>query len=97
MIISTIRRLRGAALLGLFASAAAAQTTPKAPNDSILLRAMRDELARSIDQLRLDTLQKPYFIAYRVSEGDGHGTSARLGSLTSTGEGTGNRDRKSVV
>jgi hypothetical protein len=87
--ITTVRRIHGAALLVLGASGASAQT--RAPNDSVLIRAMRDELTRSISQLRLDTLPKPYFIAYRVSESDGHSAGARLGSLNGTGEGSGSR------
>jgi hypothetical protein len=81
-----IRRSARAALLGaLIASAAAAQT-----ND-VMVRAMRDELARSIQQLRLDTLPKPYFIAYRVTESRTRGASARLGSLEGSSEGNGGR------
>ena len=82
--ITTVRRIHGASLLALVlgASVATAQGTPPVRNDSVLMRAMRDELTRSIDQLRLDTLPKPYFIAYRVTEGDSHGASARLGRST---------------
>ena len=52
---------------------------------------MRDELARSIQQLRLDTLAKPYFIAYRVTESQGVGASARLGGLLGEGDSRGSR------
>src|SRR5438874_1656299 len=88
-----IRPSRAAAVFGLLLGATnvGAAQGAKLPSDSVLLRAMRDEMTRSIAQLRLDTLAKPYFIAYRVNEGDGHGSSARLGSLTSTGEGLGSR------
>ena len=51
------------------------------PTD-VVSRAMRDELARSMEQLRLDTLPRPYFIAYRVEEIDAIEIAATLGSLT---------------
>jgi PmbA/TldA metallopeptidase C-terminal domain len=53
-------------------------------------RAMRDELARSMAQLRLDTLPRPYFVAYRVDEIERVAVAASLGSLLRT---TGARDR----
>jgi predicted Zn-dependent protease len=90
-----IRRVRSAALLaGVFLgamSAAGAQGAAQTPGNDAIMRAMRDELARSIQQLRLDTLQKPYFIAYRVTESDGQGASGQLGSLVGTGVGRGSR------
>jgi len=94
----TMRRatlLAGAvfALLGaaITAGAQGSQQGAQAPKNDIVVRAMRDELARSIQQLRLDTLPKPYFIAYRVSEGQGEGASARLGSLVGEGDARGSR------
>lgn len=52
-----------------------------AQND-VPLRAMKDELSRSIAQLKLQTMDKPYFIAYRMDEIDQVSVSATLGSLT---------------
>jgi hypothetical protein len=51
--------------------------------DDLPLRAMQDELARSTAQLRLEGMEKPYFISYRMEEVDGFTISAELGSLTS--------------
>ena len=97
----TIRRARllatvVAGLLGTASAvsasgAQASQRTAEAPKNNVVVRAMRDELARSIQQLRLDTLPKPYFIAYRVTESHGEGASGRLGALIGTSEGRGNR------
>jgi len=42
---------------------------------------MRDELARTMDQLHLDTLPKPYFVAYRVDDIDAATVAGSLGSL----------------
>jgi predicted Zn-dependent protease len=55
------------------------------PEENMIRRAMRDELARSMDNLKLPQLDKPYFIAYRVHEARGLEASASCGSLlTST-------------
>ena len=60
--------------------------------DDVVMRAMKDELARSMSQLQLPQMDKPYFIAYRVQDLTGQEISATLGSLTSrTGPPTHNR------
>ena len=66
--------------------AALALSAANAEND-ILQRALRDELARSMQQLQLEDLEKPYFISYHVREVRSKGTSATFGSLLSSGEG----------
>ena len=54
----------------------------QAPADSDpYTRAMRDELGRSMAQLRIEGLQKPYFISYRVDEIRAMDASARFGVL----------------
>ena len=50
---------------------------------------MRDELARSMDKLRLAELARPYFIAYHVHDVHGLGMSATCGSLLSSHESRG--------
>jgi hypothetical protein len=49
--------------------------------DDVVLRAMRDELARSMQQLQLEKLEKPYFIAYRVQEKNTADVTASFGAL----------------
>lgn len=49
--------------------------------DSVLMQAMRDELARSMEQLRLEDAEKPYFLAYRVHEMTSGSATASLGGL----------------
>src|SRR5512146_1734025 len=51
-------------------------------DDDVVMKAMRDELARSMSQLRLEKLDRPYFIAYRVDESAVTTVSATLGDLT---------------
>jgi hypothetical protein len=63
-----------AALIGLTFASARAQ-------DDVPLRAMKDELARSMSQLQLERMEKPYFIAYRVDDVDAAVLSAVLGGL----------------
>lgn len=62
--------------------------------DDVLLKAMRDEMDRSMAQLRLENLDKPYFIAYRAQETSTMSASASFGSLLSSTE---NRTRAFTV
>jgi predicted Zn-dependent protease len=50
--------------------------------DDVAMRAMKDELARSVSELQLQKMDKPYFIAYRMDEISQATVSAMLGSLT---------------
>jgi len=50
--------------------------------DDIPLRAMKDELKRSVTELQLQKMDKPYFLAYRMDEINQTTVSAMLGSLT---------------
>ena len=47
----------------------------------VLRRAMQDELTRSMQGLHLDTMPKPYFIAYRIDESDQLTVTASRGSV----------------
>ncbi|HEY7618079.1 MAG TPA: metallopeptidase TldD-related protein [Terriglobales bacterium] len=47
-----------------------------------VFKAMRDELDRTTRQLQLQTMQKPYFIAYRIDDFSNTSVSATLGSIT---------------
>lgn len=62
--------------------------------DDIVMKAMRDELTRSLEKLQLEELDKPYFIAYRVEERTNTRVSASFGSLISSSE---NRTRYLTV
>ncbi len=48
----------------------------------VLGKAMQDEMSRSVAQLRLEAMDKPYFIAYRVDDVENTVVAASLGSLT---------------
>ena len=58
------------------------------------MRAMRDELSRSMKDLRLAQLERPYFISYQVRESQDVGVSASGGSLLASDE---NRSRMLTV
>lgn len=49
--------------------------------DDVVVKAMRDEMARSMKELTVENLEKPYFISYRVVEGDSTSVGATLGAL----------------
>jgi predicted Zn-dependent protease len=45
------------------------------------MAALKDELARSMEQLRLESMDKPYFISYRVQDWHGLAVTATFGAL----------------
>jgi predicted Zn-dependent protease len=72
-------RVAAAALVLLFGSFAG--SFAHAQND-VPMQAMKDEMARSITELQLQKMDKPYFLAYRMDEINQTTISAMLGSLT---------------
>lgn len=62
----------------------------QAAND-VVLKAMHDELDRSMQKLRLENLEKPYFISYRVWDSEDTNVSASFGALTSSSQGRSRR------
>ncbi|MEX2262328.1 MAG: metallopeptidase TldD-related protein [Bryobacteraceae bacterium] len=78
-----MRAFKAVALLPLLAAglASAAET------EDVVLKAMRDELARARG-IKLETLDSPYYIEYAIDEGDTFSAAASLGGLVSF-----NRDR----
>lgn len=65
--------------LCLFASLASAQ-------DDVILRAMRDELARSLT-LKLTNLESPYYIEYELDDVKQYTATASLGGLLGSSDG----------
>jgi predicted Zn-dependent protease len=58
----------------------------QATEPDVVARALRDELARSMERLQLESLEKPYFIAYRVQERNAVSASATFGALLGRSE-----------
>jgi PmbA/TldA metallopeptidase C-terminal domain len=59
-----------------------AQSAPA--SGDVVIRAMQDELARSMKKLQLENLQKPYFVAYRAVENEGCNVTASFGALVNS-------------
>jgi predicted Zn-dependent protease len=63
----------------------AAMAWPAVAADDVVMKAMRDELDRSMKQLQLEQLEKPYFVSYHVQDRTSLDTSATFGALLSGG------------
>ncbi|HEU4383324.1 MAG TPA: metallopeptidase TldD-related protein [Anaeromyxobacteraceae bacterium] len=55
---------------------------PALAGEDLPTRAMGDELARSMAELRLSGMEKPYFVSYRIDDLEAVAVGASLGSLT---------------
>ena len=74
----------------LLAPCAEADAQSRDPlRDSVLMQALRDELKRSTEQLRMEGLEKPYFVAYTVRHRRRMQASATFGSLLASWENEG--------
>jgi predicted Zn-dependent protease len=81
------------AVVSLLLFALAAARSPHAQDD-VVMKAMHDELDRSMKQLQLENLEKPYFISYRVVDSNSTNASAVFGALDSSGQ---SRSRRLTV
>lgn len=83
-IMTMIRRIRFAACVAILLCV----LSPAAPaadsaSDDVLLRALREEMARSKDKLKMEGLSAPYYVEYRVATVDQFEASAVFGGLRS--------------
>jgi hypothetical protein len=53
--------------------------------DDVVMKAMQDEMQRSMKELRLEGLDRPYFLSFQVDESTVTHASASFGSLLSSG------------
>jgi TldD protein len=67
----------------LMASAAVHSQTSNV-SDSPVMRAMSDELKRSVSELQFRDLEKPYFIQYVILDEEQYRASATFGALTAS-------------
>ncbi|MCK4341516.1 MAG: hypothetical protein KAY37_07335 [Phycisphaerae bacterium] len=58
----------------------------RAMKDDVVLRALVDEIERSISDLELEDLERPYFIEYALQDAAGASVSAEFGAVTSKNE-----------
>ena len=85
---TAVRKMAQRALLSLIVCAALnpavfAQPKPPEAENDVLLLAMRAELERSKAQLKMDRVDAPYYIEYRVFDTDQYSAEAAFGSLRS--------------
>ena len=66
--------LAGAVVLALLASTAYA-------DEDVLMQAMREELARTMTELRMENMDEPYFVAYTVRDTQTVSAGAGFGAL----------------
>ncbi|MCU0723520.1 MAG: TldD/PmbA family protein, partial [Planctomycetes bacterium] len=76
-----------ATLALLLAAPPGARAEEKAPGEDVVLRAMKDEMARSQERLRLGDMEKPYYLAYTAESGTVFAAGAVLGATSGGGEG----------
>lgn len=70
--------------IAIVVAMAAIWVTAARAQDDVVLKAMRDEMTRTVSQLSMKDMDKPYFVAYRVKELDSTSVSASLGSITNS-------------
>ena len=71
--------------LGILLLAAMTVPSPARAADDVVMKALHDELDRSMKQLQLEQLEKPYFISYHVQDRTSLDTSATFGALLTGG------------
>ena len=64
---------------------------PLQAQENVLMKALRDEMGRTMERLQLEDMDRPYYVAYWVRESEGRGSTAILGGLLGRGRGTGSR------
>ena len=67
-------------------SVCSVQLTASEKTKDIILSAMKDELARNMNQLKVEGLSTPFFINYTIRDGKMYEIKAVLGSLVSSDE-----------
>jgi hypothetical protein len=61
-----------------------AALSPAMAQDDAVSRAMRDEMARSVKELQIEKLERPYFVSYRVESAEGRSVTAAFGALAAS-------------
>ena len=80
--------MAGAGLLWCVVASAPARAQGQ-PRDDVVARATRDEMARTMTELRIEKADRPYFVAYTVTEHEASSASASYGSLVGSHQGRG--------
>ena len=80
-------KLIGSLLLAVVSSSLLAQQ-----EDNVILRAMKDELKRSMEEIKYDNHDRPFFISYGITDSKNLSVYATLGALVQSNEYQ-NRDK----
>ena len=64
---------------------------PLQAQENLLMKALRDEMGRTMERLQLGDMDRPYYVAYWVQESTRLGRAAILGGLLGRGRGSGSR------
>ncbi|MDR0713104.1 MAG: hypothetical protein LBF89_02435 [Bacteroidales bacterium] len=86
MSIYTGKYLRISLTAGLFLLCVANSAYAQSSRESVIFKAMHDELKRNRDSLRIDGREEPFFIQYAVQRGAIFQALATLGALTGVNE-----------
>lgn len=83
-----MRSLNRTSLIGLLflVAYAASASAISLPDNDVLMRALVDELDRSMKNLKLEDLPRPYFIQYRADDRLTYNVSAAYGGLVRSAE-----------
>ncbi len=57
------------------------ETSTEQTPGGVLMQAMRDELDRTMQRLRMEQMESPYFVSYRVAEEEEAGAAATFGAV----------------
>jgi predicted Zn-dependent protease len=74
--------IRSMLAIGLMAMIALSWGNASGQTDNIIFQAMQDELQRSMSQLVMEGLERPYFIGYTIDDYQNLTVSGSLGTLT---------------
>jgi len=57
---------------------------PQGAQDDVIFRALRDEMVRSVERLKMDEYKKPYFVSYTVRQTEEFDVTASFGAIDNT-------------
>ena len=73
-------------LISLFIAIGALVPVHGQTTREIIMRAMKDELARNMERLKLENLERPFFISYTISDARTMEVTATLGAVVQSSE-----------
>lgn len=59
-------------------------TSQEGRSDTVVIKAMKEELSRSWEKLRLDNYESPYFISYQIKDNTSYSVKGKYGAIISS-------------